>query len=83
MDDRGDKHTMSNEFDIELTLNQWEVLKALRTPASNPSKISRFAVEHLISLGLVTARGDSFAITPAGRKVLIRGSSQLLQDVAA
>jgi hypothetical protein len=28
-------------------------------------------------------RGDSFVITPLGRKVLIRGSSQLLHDIAA
>jgi hypothetical protein len=74
---------MNDEFDTELTPNQWEVLKALRTPAANPSRISRFAVESLIALGLVALRGDSFALTPAGRKVLIRGSSTLLQDIAA
>jgi hypothetical protein len=74
---------MNDEFDTELTADQWEVLKALRAPAANPSRISRFAVERLIALGLVAMRGDSFVITPAGRKVLVRGSSQLLLDVAA
>jgi ribosomal protein S19E (S16A) len=74
---------MNDEFDYELTPNQWEVLKALRAPAANPSIIRRFAVERLTALGLVAMRGDSFVITPLGRKVLIRGSSRLLQDLAA
>ena len=74
---------MNDEFEYELTSDQWEVLKALRAPAANPSRIRRFAVDSLIALGLVVMRGDSFVITPLGRKVLIRGSSQLLQDIAA
>jgi len=74
---------MNDEFDYELTSDQWEVLKALRAPAANPSRIRRFAVERLTALGLVAARGDSFVITPLGRKVLVRGSSQLLHDIAA
>jgi len=74
---------MNDEFEYELTSDQWEVLKALRAPAANPSRIRRFAVDSLITLGLVAMRGDSFVITPLGRKVLIRGSSQLLQDIAA
>jgi ribosomal protein S19E (S16A) len=74
---------MNDEFDYELTLDQWEALKALRAPAANPSRLRRSAVESLITLGLVATRDDSMVITPAGRKVLIRGSSQLLHDVAA
>jgi hypothetical protein len=74
---------MNDEFDYELTLDQWEALKVLRAPAANPSRLRRFAVEGLIALGLVAMRGDSFAITPLGRKVLVRGSSRLLQDIAA
>jgi hypothetical protein len=74
---------MNDEFDTNLTPMEWEALKALRSPATNPTRMSRFAVESLISLGLVAMRGETFAITPAGRKVLVRGSSQLLQDVAA
>jgi ribosomal protein S19E (S16A) len=74
---------MNDEFDYELTSDQWELLKALRAPAANPSRIRRFAVERLTALGLVAARGDSFVITPLGRKVLVRGSSQLLHDIAA
>jgi hypothetical protein len=74
---------MNDEFDYELTPDQWELLKSLRAPAANPSRIRRFAVERLTVLGLIAMRGDSFVITPHGRKVLIRGSSQLLLDVAA
>jgi hypothetical protein len=74
---------MNDEFDYELTRDQWEALKALRAPAANPSRLRKFAVESLISLGFVVPRGDSFVITPLGRKVLVRGSSQLLLDVAA
>jgi hypothetical protein len=75
---------MNDEFDYELTRDQWEALKALRAPAAaNPSRLRKFAVESLISLGFVVTRGDSFVITPLGRKVLVRGSSQLLLDVAA
>jgi len=72
---------MNEEF--ELRPDQWDALKALRAPAANPSRLNRFAVESLITLGYVALRGDSFALTPAGRKVLIRGSSQLLLDIAA
>jgi len=74
---------MNDEFDYELTPDQWDVLKTLRAPAANPSRLRRFAVERLTALGLVAMRGDSFVITPLGRKVLIRGSSQLLHDIAA
>jgi hypothetical protein len=74
---------MNDEFDYELGPDQWEALKALRAPAANPSRMRRYAVESLIELGLVAMRGDSMVITRLGRKVLVRGSSQLLQDIAA
>jgi len=73
---------MNDEFDYDLTHDQWEALKALRSPASNPSRLRRLAVESLIALGLVAMDGDLPIITPQGRKVLVRGSSRLL-DVAA
>ncbi|QPF86475.1 hypothetical protein IC762_09395 [Bradyrhizobium genosp. L] len=69
--------------ELELRPDQWDALKALRAPAANPSKLNRFAVESLVTLGFVALRGDSFELTPAGRKMLIRGSSQLLLDIAA
>ena len=74
---------MNDEIDYELTADQWEALKALRAPAANPTRIRRSAVDSLVTLGFVAMRGDSLMLTPLGRKILVRGSSQLLRDIAA
>ena len=74
---------MTDDFDYDLTPDQWEALKALRTPATRYAGLRRFAVERLIALGLVATSEDLPVITPLGRRVLIRGSSQLLLDIAA
>ena len=74
---------MNEEFDYDLTPSQWETLKALRTPASKPPRMSRYTIDGLIALELATMNGDAPTITAKGRKVLIRGSSLLLQDLAA
>jgi hypothetical protein len=74
---------MHDEFDYDLTPGQWEALKAVRSSASRLPQISRYARESLIALGLVAMSGDTPVITQTGRKVLIRGSSQLLLDLAA
>jgi hypothetical protein len=73
---------MNDEFDYELTPDQWEALKALRTHSVNPPRTNGFAVESLMTLGLVAMSDGSPVITPRGRRVLIRGSSQLLLDLA-
>ena len=73
---------MSDEFDYDLTPDQWETLKALRLPAPQRPRINRFAVESLAALGLAAAVDGSPLITPRGRKVLVRGSSRLLLDLA-
>ena len=75
--------TMQDELDYDLTPSQWEALKALRTPASRLPRMSRTTIDGLVALELATMNGDSPAITAKGRKVLIRGSSLLLQDLAA
>ena len=73
---------MNAELDYDLTPDQWEVLKALRMPASERRGINRFVLEALIGLGLAAA-GDNLPVIKArGRQVLVRGSSKLL-DVAA
>ena len=74
---------MQDEFDYDLTPGQWEALKAVRTAASRLPQTGRYAVERLIALGLVAMSGDTPVITQTGRKVLVRGSSQLLLDLAA
>jgi hypothetical protein len=73
---------MNTELDYDLTPDQWETLKALRTPTSMPRKSSRHVLEGLVALELAAMCGDFALITTKGRKVLIRGSSRLL-DVAA
>ena len=74
---------MQDEPDYDLTPAQWEALKSLRTPASRLPRMSRPAVDSLITLGLAVVHDDVPAITAKGRKVLVRGSSMLLQDLAA
>lgn len=74
---------MQDEFDYDLTPGQWEALKAVRTSALRQPQISRYALESLMALGLVAMSGDTPVITQKGRKVLVRGSSRLLLDLAA
>lgn len=73
---------MNDETDYVLTSDQWETLKALRMPASRISALNQFVLDDLVALGLATMSDGMPAITPKGRKVLIRGSSRLW-DVAA
>jgi ribosomal protein S19E (S16A) len=68
--------------EIDLTLDQWEALKALRTPAAKRRSLNRFVVEQLVALRLAAKTSDGPAITPEGRRVLLRGSPRLW-DVAA
>lgn len=74
---------MNDEFDYDLTHDQWEVLKNLRNTTARPLRMNRFAIERLMALGLVTMNGDVPVITSRGRTVLVRGSSCLLLDLAA
>jgi hypothetical protein len=74
---------MDAELDYDLLPDQWETLKALRAAAAQRRAPSRFAVEQLVALGLADVSGEGPRITPMGRKVLIRGSSRLWEDVAA
>jgi hypothetical protein len=71
---------MDTEFDYDLTPDQWETLKALRSPGAMPRKTIQLA--SLVELELVVMCEDLPLLTTRGRKVLIRGSSRLL-DVAA
>jgi hypothetical protein len=74
---------MNDEFDCDLTHDQWDVLKNLRNITGRPPRMSRFAIEGLIAFGLVAMNGDVPVLTASGRKVLVRGSSRLLLDLAA
>ena len=73
---------MSNDVDFDLSPDQWEALRALRNPVSNGRLARAYLLEELVKLGLVDLHNDTPAMTPIGRKVLVRGSCRLL-DVAA
>jgi hypothetical protein len=73
---------MEAEFDHELAPDQWETLRALRAPASARKRPNPFILKQLIALELAAISDGVPRITPTGRRVLIRGSSSLL-DVAA
>ena len=70
------------EFDSELTLDQWATLKALRGSARDRRAVNRFLLDQLVLLGLAAITDGAPCMTDAGRKVLVRGSSRLL-DLAA
>lgn len=74
---------MNAELDYDLSPDQWEALKALRAGAAQRRASCSFVIEQLAALGLAAIGSNGPAITPVGRKVLIRGSSRLWEDVAA
>jgi hypothetical protein len=73
---------MSDENDLDLKRDQWEALKALRSPLAGFPASTRFALDGLVALGLVAIIDRVPAITDKGRKALVRGSFSLL-DAAA
>ncbi|MGA2053742.1 MAG: hypothetical protein ABSG88_00405 [Bradyrhizobium sp.] len=73
---------MNDQSDFDLRPDQWEALKALRTPFAGLSASTRLMLDDLVALGLVTMSDGVPAITAKGRKALIRGSFRLL-DAAA
>ncbi|MFB6420380.1 MULTISPECIES: hypothetical protein [Bradyrhizobium] len=73
---------MNSDSDVELAPDQWEALRTLRNPPSNGRLSKSYLIEGLVELGLVVIKDGVPAMTPAGRKVLVRGSCRLLDLVA-
>ena len=73
---------MNADIDFDLTPNQWETLKALRTPRAEHVNVNRFALQELVGFGLAAISEGRPIITPRGREVVLRGSPRLW-DVAA
>jgi len=73
---------MDAEFDCELSPDQWEMLKALRSPSPDRRATSRLVLAELMALGLAAFKDERPVITAKGRTVLVRGSEKLL-DLAA
>ena len=69
---------MNTEFDCDLTPDQWETLKALRSPAPAARSRSRYVLESLVALDLVSIDGGFPVITilimPAGMLLDRRGA---------
>jgi hypothetical protein len=74
---------MDTELDYDLTLDQWEALKALRIPATERRGLNRSMVDQFVSLEIATISDGVLRITARGRSVLLRGSPRLLLDIAA
>lgn len=72
---------MPTETDIQLTANQWDMLRALR-PGAPIVRLNRYILEQLAELGLVVLSDPVPALTPAGRSVVLRGCPRLW-DLAA
>ena len=73
---------MIAELDYDLTPGQWDALKSLRGTASSRSAPNEFVLQQLLGLNLAELVDGSPVLTPTGRKVLVRGSSSLLDLVA-
>lgn len=73
---------MSNDLDFDLSPDQWEALRRLRNPMSSSRLAKPNLIESLVELGLVVVDHGVPAMTPRGRKVLVRGSCRLLDLVA-
>ena len=73
---------MTVNLDFDLTPDQWEALKALRQPLSECRLLGWSQVQHLVELRLADVIDEAPVLTALGRRVLVRGSSRLL-DLAA
>jgi hypothetical protein len=73
---------MIAELDYDLTPGQWDALKSLRGTASGRRAPNEFVLQQLVGLKLAELVDGSPVLTPTGRKVLVRGSSSLLDLVA-
>ncbi|WP_441237561.1 hypothetical protein [Bradyrhizobium sp. 930_D9_N1_4] len=73
---------MNDDFDFDLSQDQWAALRTLRNSAANNRLAKAYLVDSLVRLGLVVIDDGVPAMTPTGRKVLVRGSCRLLDLVA-
>jgi hypothetical protein len=73
---------MNIDVDFDLSSDQWDALKSLRSPVARDRVVKAYVVQDLVKLGLVSVVDGVPVMTPSGRKVLVRGSCRLL-DLAA
>jgi hypothetical protein len=73
---------MTDDFDNDLSFDQWEALKALRPTGTPAPKPSGWILEQLVAHDLVAMLQGAPVITAKGRSVVLRGSPRLW-DLAA
>lgn len=73
---------MNDDFDFDLSPDQWAALRTLRNRVANNRLSKAYLLDSLVKLGLVVIDDGVPAMTAIGRKVLVRGSCRLL-DLAA
>lgn len=73
---------MNDDLEFDLSPDQWAALRTLRNPVANNRLTKAYLLDSLVKLGLVVINDGAPAMTPIGRKVLVRGSCRLL-DLAA
>ncbi|CAN5492333.1 hypothetical protein BH11PSE4_BH11PSE4_42900 [soil metagenome] len=73
---------MTNDFDNDLSFDQWETLKALRPSGVPAPKVSGWILDQLVAQDLVAMVQGGPVITAKGRSVVLRGSPRLW-DLAA
>lgn len=73
---------MIAEPDYDLTPDQWDTLKSLRKTIFERRTLNKHVLQQLVGLKLAEMVDGAHVLTSTGRKVLVRGSSSLL-DLAA
>ncbi len=68
---------MKADIDLGLDPAQWETLKALGAPDPEDRRVNEFTCQQLVISELAAMRDGRPAITPKGRKVVLRGSPRL------
>jgi hypothetical protein len=68
---------MKADSDLGLDPAQWETLKALGAPDPEDRRVNEFTCQQLVISELAAMRDGRPAITPKGRKVVLRGPPRL------
>jgi hypothetical protein len=74
--------SLESDIDADLNKLQWEALKALGAPEPDHRHLNRPAVQKLVASKLASMRDGRPAITPMGRKIVVRGSPYLWDGFA-
>lgn len=68
---------MKADIDLGLDPVQWETLRVLGAPDAKGRQVNEFACQQLVKLELAVVQDGRPAITPKGRRIVVRGSPLL------